>query len=227
MNDAKLRLSAAEMALVMDPGVILTKNSIIGKVVEMMARLSEEFRGVWDVAMVGSAGRWASVAVVDGNPKISKGENYLGLPYVMLDYPRIFGKEDVLAIRTMFWWGHAFIVTLHLKGRYKDMLLPVIRDQWPVLSAGGFHVGVSEDEWRHEHVPDNYMPVEAGGAALERALGAQPFLKISARCGLDRWEEAPMVLAELFRLSVNVVGVNSPADGRGPLPGSSRAGSGL
>ena len=33
------------------------------------------------------------------SPKISKGENYKGLPYVMLDYPRCFGKTDIFAIR--------------------------------------------------------------------------------------------------------------------------------
>ena len=52
------------------------------------------------------------------SPKISRGENYNGLPYVMLDYPRCFGKEDVFAMRTMFWWGNFFSITWHLKGKY-------------------------------------------------------------------------------------------------------------
>jgi hypothetical protein len=192
MNDANLQLSSAEMALVTDPAWILTKNSIMGKVVGMFALLSEEFGPLWK----------------GGGPdlKISKGENYKGLPYVMLDYPRIFGREDVLAIRTMFWWGHAFTVTLHLKGQYKDLFLPVIRERWGVLAGAGYHVGVSEDEWRHEHVPDNYQRIgEGGGDELERVLRGQPFLKLSARCGLDRWEEAPAVLGELFRVLVSVL----------------------
>ena len=188
------------MALVTDPAWILTKNSIMGKVVGMFALLSEEFR-----ENVGSG--FPAGGLKGGGPdlKISKGENYKGLPYVMLDYPRIFGREDVLAIRTMFWWGHAFTVTLHLKGQYKDLFLPVIRERWGVLAEAGFHVGVSEDEWRHEHVPENYQLIGEDARELERVLKGQPFLKLSARCGLDRWEEAPAVLGELFRVLVSVL----------------------
>src|ERR1700743_3182070 len=101
----------------------------------MMAGLSEEYRGLWKG---------------EGEPKISRGENYRGLPWVMLDYPRVFGREDVLAIRTMFWWGHGFSVTLHLKGKYQELFLPVIRRRQHELSAQGFYMGVGADEWRHE-----------------------------------------------------------------------------
>jgi hypothetical protein len=202
MDDAKLRLSAAEMALVMDPEVILTKNSIIQKVVGMMAGLSADYR---EVAMAGT-GRVAKADGLGGgfpaggNPKISKGENYLGLPYVMLDYPRIFGKEDVLAIRTMFWWGHAFSTTLHLKGCYQELYLPVIRAHWAELALAGFHISVGEDEWRHEHVPENYLPMDGPPGEGERS-----FLKLSASCGLDQWEKAPTVLTEHFRVLVGVL----------------------
>src|SRR5271169_1886033 len=104
---ANLRLSAEEMRLVSDPAWILTKNSIIRKVVELFAELSGQWRGMlsgigWtEVSRGGMAGSW-------GDPKISRGEQYKGMPWVMLDYPRVFGKEDVCAIRTMFWWGHYF-----------------------------------------------------------------------------------------------------------------------
>ena len=94
------------MRLVTDPAWILTKNSAIGKVVALFGELSGEWR-----EMMGSRVGW-------GDPRISRGEQYKGLPWVMLDYPRVFGKENVLAVRTMFWWGHYFTVTLHLKGEY-------------------------------------------------------------------------------------------------------------
>jgi hypothetical protein len=195
MDAAKIQLSSAEMALVTDPEWILTKNSIMGKVVAMFAALSEVYR-----PLLRGGGN---------DPKIAKGENYKGLPYVMLDYPRIFGKEDVLAIRTMFWWGHAFSTTLHLKGSYKDLFLPVIRSHWGALVAAGFHAGVSEDEWQHEHVPENYRAMEAFPEDVF-AEEARPFLKLSARCELDRWKEASAVLEEQFRV---LVGVLSSRDG--------------
>jgi hypothetical protein len=117
----------------------------------------------------------------------------------MLDYPRIFGRADVLAIRTMFWWGHGFNITLHLKGEYQRLYVPVIREQRAELSAAGFHVGVHEDEWRHEHTLEVYRPIG------EVAIGEGPFLKLSAAFGLDRWAEAPELLAGLFETLVGVL----------------------
>ena len=183
------------MLLVMQPGWILTKNSIIKKVVGLFAALSDEYRGLLQSPI---------------SPKISKGENYQGLPYVMLDYPRLFGREDVLAVRTFFWWGHAFSVTLHLKGEYLRRYRPLLRRGWAVLAEAGFHVGVSDDEWRHEHVPENYRPIvsadDLDGDALRDDEGSDlTFLKLSAACGLERWEEAQTILGGLFRVLVDVL----------------------
>ena len=105
------------------------------------------------------AGTLAAAGLPRSEPKISRGENYKGLPWVMLDYPRVFGKEDVFAIRTMFWWGHAFSVTLHLKGEWKRLFLPVIIDRKDAFAAAGFQWGVMEDEWEHGHTGDNYRPM--------------------------------------------------------------------
>lgn len=219
-DDAKLRFSPEEIRLITDPAWILTKNSIMEKVVRMMARLSEEYREIWDAARVLPVR--GLPALDPGSPKISRGENYNGLPWVMLDYPRIFGREDMLAIRTMFWWGHAFSVTLHLKGRYRAMLLPALVRDRAGLAEAGFHVGVSEDEWRHEHVAGNYRPLRAD-ADLEPALD---FLKLSARIGVEQWERVAETLSGWFTILVGIL-VSYPGDEKDPSPGSSRAGSDL
>ena len=60
-------------------------------------------------------------AVIQSSPKITRGENYQLLPYVILDYPRCFQKEQVFAIRTMFWWGKGISITLHVSGNVARM----------------------------------------------------------------------------------------------------------
>lgn len=177
--DAKLQLSAEEMRLVTDPAWILTKNSVIRKAVEMFGELS---------------GEWRHVFRLGTEPKISKGEQYRGLPWVMLDYPRVFGKEDVMAIRTMFWWGRYFIVTLHLKGSYLRTYMPVILSQRPELEAAGFAPGSADDEWEHEHRPGSW-----------EAMGERPFAKLSVNIGLDRWNEAPGILTEKFAVLAGIL----------------------
>jgi hypothetical protein len=226
MDDrAKVRLSKEEITLVSDPDWILTKNSIMVRAVDLFAGLSEAMSG--ELRALSGQLQAASHKLQDGTvsslppnaftPKISKGENYLGLPYVMLDHPRLFGKEDVLAIRTMFWWGHYFSVTLHLKGQYKNLLLPVIRVHLGELVDAGFHIAVSEDEWRHEVEEGNYRPLaeatsgelravrKAGEAAIDMA--EHPFIKLSAKCGLDKWNEAPEILMDLFRVLLHALSV--------------------
>ena len=198
MSAAKLQFSPEEMRLVADPGVILTKNSVMAKVVALMAGLSEEYRLIW----ASSVAQATTGTLMRAEPKISRGENYQGLPWVMLDQPRLFGKEDVFAIRTLFWWGHGFSVTLHLKGAYRDRYLPVVQRRWAELAAAGFHVGVSADEWRHEHVPENYAEVSGAADLLREDLD---FLKLSAAVGLHRLEEAPAELLRLFKTLISVL----------------------
>jgi hypothetical protein len=184
--DAKVQFSAEEMRLACDPAWILTKNSIIRKVVALFGELSGEWRRMLANERMG-------LPLGASDPKISRGEQYKGLPWVMLDYPRVFGKEDVLAVRTMFWWGHYFSVTLHLKGCYLRTYLPVIMSNRGLLEAAGFWPGTSEDEWEHDHQPGAWE------------IHNRHFLKVSARCELNQSE----MLAEKFSVLANIL--DSPA----------------
>lgn len=48
------------------------------------------------------------------SPKVSRGENYRGLPYIVLDYPRHFAGDDTFSFRTVFLWGKYVVVSLHI-----------------------------------------------------------------------------------------------------------------
>ncbi len=54
------------------------------------------------------------------SPKITKGENYLHMPYVVLDYPKIRDKHFPIVLRTLFWWGNYYSLNVILK---KDLLV--------------------------------------------------------------------------------------------------------
>ena len=124
------KISADEQALVANSDWIFAKNAIMAKAIALFGGLSGRLLEEWQ------KNDWPR-ELLRTPPKISKGENYKGLPWVVLDYPRLFGREDVFAIRTLFWWGNYFSVTLHLKGIYKEMFLTVIRENIPALAASG------------------------------------------------------------------------------------------
>lgn len=179
MQATKIRLSPEEKALVTDPAWILTKRSVIEKAGVLLGALAERYR----VTAV-SLG-----IVADRFPKLSRGENYLGLPYMILDYPAVFDKENVFAIRTMFWWGHYFSITLHLKGTYRFRYLPSLLERIP--RTGEWHLAVTEDEWVHAVGEGAYVVWNGVADTL-------PYFKIASVLPLERWDEAADWLENRF-----------------------------
>jgi hypothetical protein len=194
MIEAKIRLSPKEWALVRNTEWFLTKSDIIEKVFVLFSYLSDEVR-----LQTHSAVHFP-VKVMGQSPKISKGENYRGLPYVMLDYPRYFGKENIFAVRTMFWWGNFFSTTLHLKGEYQKKYVDCLRTQFLLLCQNNFHISIAEDEWRHDFGEDNYIPLNTIDAtSYEKILTNEGFLKISAKISINQWDEAAELLLNYYR----------------------------
>jgi hypothetical protein len=199
MNDAKIQLSPEEIRLVEDASWILTKNSIMAKTTEMFGQLASEMKQHISATAIPLDARAT-------NPKISKGENYLGLPYVMLDYPRLFGRDAVFAIRIFFWWANYFSITLHLKGAHKTLWTDRIRKNRVLLGRSDFYLSISLDEWRHQLSPDNYLPIaQLSETSLTEAFEATDFLKISAKIDLHEWNQAKSLLWEKLELILQVL----------------------
>jgi hypothetical protein len=201
---AKIQLSEEELNLVQNAQWLLTKNNIIVKVFELFGDIAHDIRD----RLAGKPLPVRPAAeLLQPAPKISKGENYQGLPYVMLDYPRVFGKEDVFAIRTMFWWGHYFSVTLHLKGRYKDQYKSVLLHNLPLLAQHDFYMCISENEWRHELAGDNYKQLtQMDLPTIEKTWQANEFCKLSAKISLSQWNQSKELLCALYEMIFTSLG---------------------
>lgn len=132
-------------------------------------------------------------------PKISKGENYLGLPYLVLDHPRIFGTQDVFAIRTFFWWGHFFSTTLQLSGKFKSRFEPILHRSFERLKEQDFFVCIADTPWHYHVGADNYRSAAAFTLKEYSSVVAEkPFFKLSKAISLGEWNEAPVKLLEIF-----------------------------
>ena len=195
MENAKLRLSEEELRLVSDPSFILTKNAIIQKVYLLFGLLADDFR---DKSLLPEE-------VERISPKIAKGENYLGLPYVMLDYPRFFSAEDIMAIRCFFWWGNFFSITLHLKGKYREQFSTLIYEHHKLLANGDYSIAISEEEWHHDLGEDHYQKISSMDKAEFRVyVDEHPYIKIAKQFPLVSWENMQVQLnsaySELIRL---------------------------
>lgn len=201
MSTPKIQLSKEELEMVQDTHWLLTKNKILEKVYAIFGALAGEMR-----EEIIRAGIPFSEEILLISPKISKGENYNGLPYVMLDYPRRFGKEDVMAIRTMFWWGNFISITWHLKGKYKEYYRSVIKENRDLLVNHHFHISISEDEWRHDFSGENYRGLDTiDESSLEEILANSSFCKLSVKISLHQWNEAKEMLVDLNQVLLKII----------------------
>jgi hypothetical protein len=198
LEQAKVSLSSFELQLVTDPSWILSKNVVIQKVISLFSGLSDSFRSSAEAQPLPSP-------ILKWPPKISRGENYQGLPYVMLDYPRCFTKEHVCAVRTFFWWGHYFSSTLHLKGRFKTDYEGVLGSQIRQLSTDAW-INFKNDEWCHIVSDAEMRPLNEETLADVKKLDV---LKLAYKLDLTRWDDSEQFLLEHFHQMVGLLAVNS------------------
>lgn len=194
ITPAKITLSAQERQLVTNSEWILTKRVITDKVYLLLGVLSESMKGLLEKER-----KWLPAAIVNSEPKIYKGENYRLLPYVLLDHPRCFSGTDVFAIRTMFWWGNFFSITIQFSGIYKKMYTDALIKNIATLQAGDYYTCVNEDAWQHHFDSDNYAKASTiEMATLQCMLEDRPFIKLARSFSLDQWDEMPALLERSF-----------------------------
>lgn len=169
---ANVRLSEDELQIVLNSDFILQKNKIIQDLIAYFQALGKEFQ-----ARLRETEFCRQNAIPLSNHKVSKGENYLGLPYIMLDIPRIFGKDDILAIRCFFWWGHFISISLLLKGDWQQKFEERIRKN---LSNDHWQIDTSESPWNHDN--KICQPLQMTSKI------SKDFFKISKQINISDWD---------------------------------------
>jgi len=185
-----MQLSQEELKIIRDVDFLLTKISAIDKI----AKLFETTRTHLEL-VVREPGSFCPPESILKEGKISKGENYRNLPYLVLDYPAFFSKDDIFAFRTMFWWGHFFSFTLHLQGKYLAMFRGSIIDKLDTFNHQGTYVSVGDTPWEYHYAPDNYARINQIDA---RQIAEVGFLKISKKIDLDQWSLVPELAKHFF-----------------------------
>lgn len=192
MQVSKIHLSPSEAELFSNAEIILTKNRIIQKIVALLNEVQNEMLEAKPVDQF------------TVGPKISKGENYLGLPYVILDYPRESAGGNLFFIRNMFWWGHFFSSTLHVSGNFREQFAAALADSFTQLADADYYIGVNADPWVHHFDDSNFVSIrKLSEEAFREILATQAHLKIAAKWPLSQWNEAPTLLLKSWKFLLN------------------------
>ena len=201
MNQTNLRLSAKEMEMIKNADWILTKNGIIRKTIMLLENVQEKQQ-----LFLSKEGSHLPTEAVEGSPKISKGENYKGLPYLVLDYPRVFEKKNSFAIRTLFWWGNFFSITLHLSGRYKKRYEKKLAASFSELKKSGFRLCTNKEEWEHHFEKTNYISLEKLGLNdYKKNIAENSFIKLAKKYPLQDWDKSGNKLIRDFKKIISVL----------------------
>ena len=205
-NQTKIGLSAKELELVINTDWILTKKIIIKKVIDLFGLLLLPMQ---QITTQYKSNLPSEFHLKD--PKIYKGESYKELPYVMLDYPRYFEKENTLAIRTLFWWGNFFSVSLQLSGEIKRKAIPNLMAAFLQMQNGDFWICINDHPWEHNFDNENYVPIDR--LSLEEfntILNNKLFVKISKKMSLQQWDGIALFIEQTFTEMILIFKTNYP-----------------
>jgi hypothetical protein len=203
MEVSKIQLSQAETDLMLNAEIILTKN----RVLEKMKLLLEEVMGK-QLLFTNEYLRDHEAFFI--SPKISRGENYLGLPWLILDYPRKSSGNNLFFIRSMFWWGKFFSSTLHLSGDFKEAFSGTIGKS--LTSLSNHFIGINQDPWIHHFQEDNYKSARSiSQNEFDLLENNMEHLKIGISFPLEQWEDASLELFQNWKFYLQITGLVNDA----------------
>lgn len=199
-RETKIQLLPFEIELLSNADLILTKNAILQKLKHFLEDVQ-----IKQQAFIEKKISKLPEEVFNISPKISRGENYKGLPWLVLDHPRHFEKENAFAIRTMFWWGNFFSVTLHLSGKYKKMLQKKILKNMDRSNQPEIYLCVGNKEWEHHFEVSNYKKInDLTGAEIKNIIEEKPFLKLATRSPIDSFSYVEKLLDKNYQMLVSL-----------------------
>jgi len=192
-----MKLKEKELSILQNTDFLLTKATAINKIYKLLELTRESIKRSVEISNFSFA---KGIDLLNG--KISKGENYNNLPYMVLDYPALFTTKTVLAYRTMFWWGNFFSATLHLEGTALNHYRNSITINLDKLLKKDVYIGIGDTPWQYHYEDDNYILLNESHCDF---ITNCKFLKLSKKIGLKKWNDVPEFSVNFFELILSVL----------------------
>ena len=176
---------------------ILTKNRILQKMMHLMGELKQAYDPLL-----------TEISLPEGtaSAKISRGENYKGFPWMMLDHPRYFSGKETMAIRSFFWWGHYFSISLQLSGQPKEKATPRILENFKELRKANYYLCVHKNPWQHDLGKPYYRSLKKmTEEEFHELITTKEFIKLSARMELKKWEGVVRPMRKRFAYLLSLI----------------------
>lgn len=190
-------LTDREIEVISDTEFLFVKRSAINNIEILLNDSQEKLKAVFNNSKLSFPKKSAFTP-----GKISRGENYRGLPYLVLDYPALFLKDNIFAFRTMFYWGNFFSVTMHLQGKSLEHYRDTISHNYQDLLEKNIYVSVGDSPWEYLYDSDNYEQLSSNHQDLIQNCS---FLKFSKKIEIKDWNQLPEFAADFFKMMLKVL----------------------
>lgn len=178
-----------------DSSLLKTKQVVIKKMHQLLVNLNDQLRPV-----VLSKIKVLPTYALSKSGKISKGENYRDLPYLVLDFPRHFSQDAIFAFRTMFWWGNFLSCTLHLQGSTLERFRSNLMGNLPHADKDVFFC-IAPTPWEYHYEKNNFLPInEISKEELSTIIKTKEFIKISRKLPLEKYDQLATFAIETFEI---------------------------
>ncbi|GDX51113.1 hypothetical protein LBMAG27_01600 [Bacteroidota bacterium] len=182
----KVILSEEEKITIGNTNFFSVKREIISKITNLLGEIGNN-------KMLNKS--WKNILINEQEktfePKISKGENYLGLPYLILDFPKKFEDENQFAVRSFFWWGNYLATFLLISGKDLEKFLPVILSNYSMLIDKEIFVSLNHDRWIHSIDSDYFSLIKnISSDEFETMIKKSGYLKLATILPLEKIENA-------------------------------------
>lgn len=196
------KFTTQELDLASDSTILLVKYRIMEKVWDFLEDMQIEIRELLN-SFKGKLP--AELNLQHG--KISRGENYKRLPFMMLDFPAFFTKEDILAFRSMFYWGNFISSTFHLQGSFVKEYGIALIDRF--RNSESIYFCVNNSPWEYDYNSNNYVLLkEMGSEEIEDHLQHTDFIKLSIKFLVEEMPERRQDLISFLLEGLKVIQTN-------------------
>lgn len=192
MEKPKVKFEKDELALLTQSEFFLTKKRLGVKINDLLTQCIPKIQ-----EKLKENSSHLPQNIVDSQPKISRGENYLNFPWQILDYPRDFGKEDIFALRTLCWFGNGCSMSLHLSGEYAKKYIHGIAGNLSLLAKNNFYICIHSDPFQHHFEEDNIIKCSdflQAGSSIHWLLENNKFMKIVKLFSFDEIDSLPEMI---------------------------------
>lgn len=191
----KLLFKNEEVSLISNAEFLLDKNKILEKIAQELSLSGKKLAVEIEHSYPKINSQFTKLP-----PKISSGEKYHDLPYLVMDYPRHFDARKTFSYRILFLWGRYFNFSLHLGSDLIDLdaLLNHLN-----ASNSPVYLSLHDNPWEHYLEEHNF---KIGSLVtfdeLSKQLKQNKFVKIVHRVGFDEIESLPDLCIQMFGLLI-------------------------